>query len=258
MCHARNRVRHSILPSLERELNPSLREALAESADVARGEEDFWKQEVARAFPQVAKTDHILKIPQLLALPLALQRRVVRQMAESLGLRPELKHVREILRVAQGEAASTELPNQWSVLSNLAELRFQYGSAAAVCDYEYPLPVPGTAEAPEAGARFDVLLAGVENPVSNSEDWLDASLLQKTLTVRNWRPGDRFWPAHSKAPKKVKELLQGRQISGPERRLWPVVASGTQVIWLRGFPAPAQFRASRADQPAVAIRERPL
>jgi tRNA(Ile)-lysidine synthase len=82
---------------------------------------------------------------------------------------------------------------------------------------------------------------------------LDRSLLESELKVRNWRPGDRFWPAHTKVPKKIKELLLERNVVGPERKLWPVVASGTDVVWVRGFPVPARLR-SQSDK-AVLIRE---
>ena len=46
--HMRNRVRHGILPRLERYLNPAVREALAETAEIARAEEEYWETEVAR------------------------------------------------------------------------------------------------------------------------------------------------------------------------------------------------------------------
>src|SRR5215469_12785442 len=42
----------------------------------------------------------------------------------------------------------------------------------------------------------------------NPDQLLDPALVSKQITVRNWRPGDRFWPAHTRSPKKVKELLQ--------------------------------------------------
>src|SRR5439155_2920340 len=44
----RNRVRHGILPRLERYLNPAIREALAETAEIARAEEEYWEHEVER------------------------------------------------------------------------------------------------------------------------------------------------------------------------------------------------------------------
>jgi tRNA(Ile)-lysidine synthase len=75
--------------------------------------------------------------------------------------------------------------------------------------------------------------------------------------VRNWRPGDRFWPAHTKSPKKIKELLQERHVAQPERRQWPVVVSGDEIVWMRGFPASAKYRAKPGQQ-ALAIVEKPL
>ena len=85
--HARNRVRHGILPRLERTLNPGVRETLAETADVARAEEDYWQSEVAQLLPEVWQAERrILKPDGLRDLPLALRRRVVRAAAESLGL----------------------------------------------------------------------------------------------------------------------------------------------------------------------------
>jgi tRNA(Ile)-lysidine synthetase-like protein len=68
---------------------------------------------------------------------------------------------------------------------------------------------------------------------------LDPRALGAELTVRNWRPGDRYWPAHRRAPKKVKELLQSTTLS--QRANWPVVASRGQIVWMRGFPPAADF-----------------
>jgi tRNA(Ile)-lysidine synthetase-like protein len=72
--------------------------------------------------------------------------------------------------------------------------------------------------------------------------------------VRNWRAGDRFWPAHTKVPKKIKELLQERHVAQPQRRLWPVVATANEIVWMRGFPVPARLRAEPGKD-AVLIRE---
>jgi tRNA(Ile)-lysidine synthetase-like protein len=86
---------------------------------------------------------------------------------------------------------------------------------------------------------------------------LDLSFLSRELRVRNWRAGDRFWPAHTKAPKKLKELLQERHVLGLEKKLWPVVISGNDIVWVRGFAVPAQFRTRVAAGEAVMIREIP-
>jgi tRNA(Ile)-lysidine synthase len=272
--HSRNRVRHGILPRLERNLNPAVREALAETAEIARAEEEFWASQVAtvlrrawEAGPERRRDSRqdargMLNIAVLTNLPLALQRRVLRAAAESVGLRLEFRHVEEILNVASrqpGSSKSTLLPGNWVASCTRNELRFEpSGVAKEATNYEYRLPVPGRLEVPEAGALFEVVLVpGRVGPGYNPEHLFDPELLAKELWVRNWRAGDRFRPAHTKSPKKIKELLQERHVTGRERKLWPVVVSGDDVVWVRGFPAPAQYQ-PRDEAKAVVIRELPL
>jgi tRNA(Ile)-lysidine synthase len=258
--HARNRVRHGIVPRLERSLNPAVREALAELADIARAEEEYWQKEVAGVLPQVWQVERrTLQLVELAALPLALRRRVVREAAGSLGLRLEFRHVEDILEVAADGPRSVMLPEGWVLSRGRDGLQFNppgRASGVTVRDYEYKLAVPGAIRVPEAKACFEaVLVPGSAMPGYNPDHMLDPVLLQKDLTVRNWRAGDRYWPAHSKGPKKVKELLQERKLTGTERKLWPVVASGQELVWVRGFPAPARLRPCDGAQEALVIRE---
>jgi tRNA(Ile)-lysidine synthase len=270
--HTRNRVRHEILPRLERSLNPEAREALAETAEIARAEEEYWEQEVNRRLPDAwLCAERNLRLEILLKLPLALQRRMVRAAAETLGLRLEFRQVAEILEVCSGSAKSAELTGGWNVSRSKNHLAFERAEstlATGRTNYEYRLPVPGGVLVPEVGAQFEALLVPVhassENAYGthNPEDLLDDALLDpgglaKELIVRNWRAGDRYWPAHTKAPKKVKELLQEKHASGTSRQLWPVLVSGTEVVWVRGFPAPAAIRAKNGN-PGILIKESAL
>jgi len=50
-------------------------------------------------------------------------------------------------------------------------------------------------------------------------------------------------------------LLQERHVTGPERKLWPVIVSGQDVIWVRGFPPPTSLRPGSNDDEAVLLRE---
>lgn len=253
--HARNRVRHGILPRLERNLNPGVREALAETADIARAEEDYWKNEMARVLPLVWAGGK-LRVPALAELPLAVQRRVIRTAAESLGLRLEFRHVEEILEVSTGGSKSAALPDGWVASRNRNDLRFERAREANHPDYQYCLPVPGGIKVPETGTRFEAMLVPANSgPGYNPDHLLDRGFLAKQLIVRNWRAGDRFWPAHSKSPMKIKELLQEQHVTGPGRKLWPVVVSGADVVWLRGFPAPTGLQPRDRCKEAVLIRE---
>lgn len=261
--HARNRVRHGILPRLERNLNPAVREVLAETAEIARAEEEYWQKEIRQLLMSAwegGASQGTLTTNVLADSPLALQRRLVRAAAESLGLRLEFRHVEEILSLVSTESKSALLPDGWTVSLHGGALRFGIAApSASYPDYEFRLPVPGTIEVPAAGSRFEaVVVSGNASGVYNPEDLLDRAQLSRELRVRNWRAGDRFWPPHTKASKKIKELLQDRRLTGQDRKLWPVVVSGSEIIWVRGFPVPRQHRAQDEAVEAVLIREIPL
>ena len=233
--HTRNRVRHGILPRLEEHVNPAVREALAEAAEIARGEEEFWAGEVARVLPQIWKrTDRggELNYRRLLELDLALRRRVLRACGESLGVGLEFRHVEEALALRE-EGARASLPKDWAVFFHKGELGFERSVGGAL-EYEYALAVPGEVVISEAGVTVKAMR--MESAVSgyNSEDLLDGKYTNG-LTVRNWRAGERFWPAHTKEPKKIKELLQDRHVTGDEKKRWPVVACGDEIVWVRGL-----------------------
>jgi tRNA(Ile)-lysidine synthase len=259
--YTRNRVRHGILPRLERTVNPAVRERLAETADIARAEEEYWQNQVGVALTELwnAKSRSLKRV-DLEALPLALRRRVVRAAAESLGLRLEFHHVEQILDLDFRGPRSVELPSGWVLAIARDALQFTIGSEAeaAIPDYEYNLAVPGTIHVAETGASFEAVLVPVNSASGyNPDHMLDPVLLQKELIVRNWRAGDRYWPAHTRSAKKIKELLQERKLTGEQRKLWPVVLSGQEIIWLRGFPVPASLRPRGGSARALVILEDP-
>jgi tRNA(Ile)-lysidine synthase len=206
-----------------------------------------------------------LSRPWLLTEPRAVQRRVLKAIGEQAGIPLEFKHIEEILRFAAEDGPSGKklsLPLGWKILRQPEAMVFltpDLRRQERIPDYEYPFPVPGRTIIPELGAVIEALRigSGAEIAEYNPQQLLRADLLAQDLVVRNWHPGDRFWPAHKKAPKKVKELLQERHVAQPERRLWPVISGGDGMVWMRGFPVPARLRAC-AGQGAILIHEMPL
>jgi tRNA(Ile)-lysidine synthase len=300
----RNRVRQLVLPLLEREFNPAVAENLAELAEIARGEEDYWENEVSgwlgtvaqwsepewsrgRAGggnslvqiqmgarePHTSETARPEEEPEsfamnasvdrmwLLAEPMAVQRRLVKAVGEEAGIPLEFKHVEEILRFAAeagGAGKKLSLPLGWTALLEPEALIFLAPDPRQQenlpRDYEYELAVPGRASVLEIGSVIEALQLRPEAAGYNPEHLLNGELLCEALRVRNWRPGDRFWPAHTKSPRKIKELLQERHVAQPERGLWPVIVSGDEIVWVRGFAIPARLRA-KAGSEGVLIRE---
>jgi tRNA(Ile)-lysidine synthase len=206
-----------------------------------------------------------LSRPWLLTEPKAVQRRVIKAIGEQVGIPLEFKHIEEVLRFASEDGPSGKelsLPLGWKVRREPEAMAFltpDLRRQQRIPDYEYSLAVPGRVVVPELGAVIEALRVapGAQIAEYNPQHLLLADSLTARLAVRNWRPGDRYWPPHTKAPKKIKELLQERHLPQPERRLWPVAEAAGEIVWMRGFPVPAKFCARRGDD-AIFIQESPL
>lgn len=79
----RNRIRHELLPSLAK-VNPRVNEQLAQLSEVSRAE-DYLLDGLASKAVHIVETEHgtSLKVEDLLAAPLALQRRAIRLLARN-------------------------------------------------------------------------------------------------------------------------------------------------------------------------------
>jgi tRNA(Ile)-lysidine synthase len=254
--YTRNRIRHGILPRLEEHVNPSVREALAEAAKIARGEEEYWEDEVMRLLPLVwMRTERGGKLHRnrLEEFGLAVQRRLVRAAGESLGLGLGFRHVEEVLALRE-EGARSSLPGDWAVSLQKGELRFEVVSQTPP-GYRYELSVPGEVLISEAGITVKALAVDSAGEGSNPERLLDWKHAQRGLVVRNWHAGERFWPSHTKEPKKIKELLQDRHITGDEKKKWPLVASGDEIVWVMGLGVRRDLRATDGNGVLIQISD---
>lgn len=239
----RNRVRHELLPLLEREYNPNLRHALSDSAELWRAEEEYW-QALIRAELKVRMQPQRLNLHGFGALPLALQRHVLRGFAETANLALDFEHLEQLLRCALGEQEKSELTEAWMVIRRGDCLYLDAPGPKQPCfSYKYLLPAPGEVRIAEVGLRVRAILVRNAPAIEDAEtdNLLSAEMLGPTLTIRNWRPGDRFWPAHTGSEEKLKRLFAEKHIPAEERQTWPVALCGEQIVWVRGFPVARAF-----------------
>lgn len=260
----RNRIRHQLIPLLERDFNPNVVQILAEQAEIARGEEEFWASRVGHIIPRECTDPTSLDLRLLSGHPIALQRRILRAAADRLGLALDFHHieaVRGLLSESHDEPwRSIKLPGGWTAerIGNSLRMASPAASNPVGGDYELQLPIPGEVLIPGLGLilRTTVIRPGAEDRAYNDDQRLDPGLLGPELTVRNWRAGDRFWPVHAKGPRKLKEQLQERRVTQPAKALWPIAVSRGEIVWVRGLPVASRFVA-RPGSRAVVIEEFP-
>ena len=276
--HTRNRVRHTLLPLLEREFNPAIRQTLADLANLAQAEDVYWNNELSSLLPRLvhegkptrsgrsasgdAQGVLALDLSGLRSLSLAVRRQVIQRTALRLGVSLEFKHIQQLTALAEHgkPGAKLVLPDGLTANRTVRELQFARNTPRILENYCYSLPIPGEVTVPELGITIRArLISDGKQKASgyNAATLLKASLLSSKLTVRNWRAGDKFFPAHTQSPKKVKELLQsgrlGYELSPAQRKTWPVIESAGQIVWMRSFPPSQDFVGNSGD--AVLIEE---
>lgn len=280
---ARNRIRQELLPQLET-YSPGIVTRLRELAERSRAEETFWRvledsllsqlairQGSSVRIPAAALTAPPLALARALppAAQLALARRLVRRIVEEVkGDLRQLtgKHIDEVLRFVARPSSGHRLflPGGIVLTRSFDQLAFQPKGAAersGSIAYCYPVQLPGHVAVREIGQQFCFNLVDREvlgRRYNSEPPALDRNRIGDELVVRNWHPGDAYQPQGSRRSKKVKELFQARKIPAAERGGWPVVLSGSEIVWVRGFPVAARCGLSDSTQVAIVIEEKPI
>ena len=249
----RNRIRHELLPLLEG-WNPRLRDHLAQMAILARDEESWWQAELARLAPQLLlpgrpvrgggraagnspASSLAIDVTRLAALPPALQRRLLRHAAGQLGAALDFVATQALLAMALSGRAGQKLELAQGLHAERThrELRLTVcpnpttDEAAGEPSPQYTATIPGEIDAPAFGLRLRI---NSSNPAANRAG--QGTVPGKSVTLRNWKPGDRVTLRYSNGPRKVKEVLERLRVTGTSRSLWPVLELDGRLVWMQG------------------------
>lgn len=228
----RNRVRRELIPYLERSFNPRVRGALARAAEHAAAEAD-WLAELVPAAPAEADGSVVLKAAALATAPEALGRLRVRRALEAAGgLRGiSALHVERVLRLARRPHASGRslaLPGKRSASLSFDRLRIGPRCEPAG-QYEIPLSVPGRVRLPGGLA---LVAEPAAPPAASHQEGAVVAAPSGPLVVRTRRPGDRVRVGGR--AQSLKRYLIARRVPLEERGRLPLVAAGSDVVWMRG------------------------
>jgi tRNA(Ile)-lysidine synthase len=227
---------------------------LGQTAAILRDEDiclekitDTWLTSKAEARPEGSFR---ISIPSFLELPVALRRRVTRQLIGK--VKKDLRricsdHIDSVEKLAQGEK-----PQGYLSLPDRVEIRRAYDHLIFSAEpekrdpFSFNLEGPGKHPLEEIGRMMSIL----EMP--NSKDFpleespwaafLDAEKLRYPLTVRSFRPGDRFVPLGMTGHKKLKDFFADLKIPRDQRYSTPILCCGNSPVWICGFRIDDRFK----------------
>jgi tRNA(Ile)-lysidine synthase len=224
--HLRNRVRHEILPLLERRLNPQIRAALLRMADVIR-DENAENDQVALMLVLVAH----LSVKQLQEVGRARQRRILRQwlfMGKVETDRISFDAIESILALLTDQRGTKflDLGGGWKVVRRYNELTLERSPDAATPRWKLDIKrhrgivkekptMPGHLP---AHATISAMAVG-----------------GSPLLVRAAQPGDRMAPLGMDGTKKLQDIFTDAKVPRDQRARIPVVECRGEIVWLPGY-----------------------
>ena len=284
----RNRVRHELIPYLERSFNPGVVDTLVREAASAREDEEKLHAEAidlttSIVLTNAARTAHHVDAAALNALHPAIAARVAREALARLGSDRFIgfDHIQRFLEfVAHArEGAALSLPGQqvvrqgpWVVIGpeplrrareavSPKPLRGVAGSGEGRrADFRFPLSIPGEVVLDKQGlavsAAWESEFAG-SIPAGLACVVAGATL---PLAVRSRRPGDRFEPPGlGGRSKKLQDYLVDRKVARGERDLLPLVVDGDdRIVWIVGHAVSEDFRAVTPSTGVIFLKARHL
>jgi tRNA(Ile)-lysidine synthase len=266
----RNRVRHEVLPFLER-FNPNLRATLARTAEVLAGELALAQAAVdtlmerTTADGEQAPGQVVWDRAAWQALSLPEQRALLRRGIEL--LRGAVRDVDFVALEAAARFGRMAAPGQSSELAAGLRLgavddRLLLTAGVAALPRGGDGPLLDQDGCLAAGWRFEAeaLAAGAWDWAAVTapgvwEAYADAERVSEPLRVRGRLAGERFQPlglgGHSD---KVSDFMINARVPAALRDRWPVVACGSEVVWLAGLRLDERYRVRPATQAVLRLR----
>jgi len=258
--YLRNRIRRELIPLMEKNYNPRIKDDLARFAFLMARDEGYMEGEVDKVYSKTTlrqDEDGItFNLKEIQKLPEALVARVFIKGVEEVSGSPLYSyHIEDILDLISkgGASGSIDLPYGLTLYKEYDLITLTREAPIATPSFEKGLNVPGTTTIEEIGKTFkatilcnqtpgDLMIPSNSNPESSSGQtpnsnvaYFDYNKLNTPLIVRNFIAGDRFRPLGMDGTKKIKELFIERKVARSKRGEIPIVLSGREIIWVVGL-----------------------
>ncbi len=257
----RNRVRHGLLPYLEREFNPAVKASLARALELT-AEERAGAAEEGRE--DCSDPSAPVELAAFDGLPLAGRRLLLWRKLLAMGIRPTFRLVEDLREnICEGRNGSRmALPSGWEAVreyDRVAVFRSgEAGSSPGVAeDPEAVMEGEGVYAFPAAGLTLEVEfleeVPGMEEIAASGplNACLDLDRLSFPLRARSIRPGDRFFPLGAPGSRKVQDFLTDAKVPRRLRARTLAVLSEGRIAWLVGLRIDDRFKVT-ADTRRVA------
>jgi tRNA(Ile)-lysidine synthase len=269
---ARNRIRHDLLPLLECQYNPAIRDTLLRTAEILRDEDFYLLQHVAQRFYMSVCQDDAVNVKALANCPVAIQRRLLRfwlggdsEAGPSFGFE-QIEAIRE-LAASESPSAEVHLPDEWIVYRDYDELKKVQRAELSPVTGKWQVNLEEETVIRELGisilcqpARVGESLRPVATGMSlpqkaKNEEQIDADALGDSPFIRTWQEGDRFQPLGMTETKKLHDFFVDEKVPRRSRGRIPLLcAADGRIAWVVGYRIAEPFKVTERTQNVLRIK----
>jgi tRNA(Ile)-lysidine synthase len=238
----RNKIRNELIPLLEQQYQPALRESLSRQMEIL-GAEATLIDELALGWLQRADRSPFYALhPAMQRRALILQLRKLKVLV-SFDLVESLR-IRECVpvMVSPGRVVHRDVHGLVK-MEQVAALAFEPGEVQINLSAE-----SGRGKLDRVKFRWALLrgAAGAAASVPDKKkgcEYFDAAKIGSIITVRHWRAGDRFQPIGMAQAVRVQDLFVNAKVPRDERRqrIMAVAADG-EIAWVEGLRISERFK----------------
>lgn len=264
----RNRLRHALIPELER-YNPKFKNSMLRMAQVIGDDSIVLQETVNAAWRESvleAGDDYVIyHRHKLTGLANALQRHLIRAGGELLRPKSRDFSFNAVERLVQFLAKPTGrrvdfvrglalyVESDKAYLAKYeSDLPFsewpQIARPLLITDGSYDLGNGWTLVASQSSQNIQIETTAPEKFLPGTDNWtvfLDADQLTGTLTVRSRLPNDRFIPLGMNGKSvRLKDFLVNVKLPARARQHWPLICNGDEIAWIPGYRIANPFRLS--------------
>ncbi|MFT5698152.1 MAG: tRNA(Ile)-lysidine synthase [Desulforhopalus sp.] len=260
----RNRIRLDLLPEIETNYNPGIRDTVLNTMDVLQEEDDFIVRASAQAYDQVVEeqsntrqgkkyTSIYLDTGQYLSHHLAVRRRILEKICWKMKSRPSFIIIADIDRLAQDGENGKELHLREGlhVIKKQNVIHFSHPPLRADKRGQREPPIPyiivdktGTYKLPGTTLTIRISEEAVEtaSTTKKTELRIDREKVEFPLIIRERHPGEKFTPCNSPGSKKISRYFNEQQLDKHRRSSWPILFHRDSVVAVIGYTIDHQYR----------------
>ena len=250
----RNKIRHRLLPLLEKEYNPKVKEHLQQLSFVLQEWDDYNEKQLE----QIVRNGKLRIAKNKIHLDIHAFKQYFSWF--------KIRLVEYVLGVLTGKAGKVVYRQFRSFLYWLEKGKpgttflwqenvgcFKDGEKLVFCNYP-GTPTSQEETSVEENQWYDIPLAGYRFRISavsretvhfsanKEEEFIDGSALQFPLYLRRWKHGDRFVPLGLPSEKLVSDFLTDLKMKQPEKQNVQVLLNGKEIVALPGFQISEKYR----------------